>query len=47
LHDGSRAQRRGSKLNWWLPETAVRLCPDSKYAKEHSTEAPKKPTATT
>jgi hypothetical protein len=30
-------------LSWWLPETAVRLCPDSKYTKEHSTETPKKP----
>jgi hypothetical protein len=28
-------------LNWWLPETAVRLFPDSPNAKEHSTEAPK------
>ena len=28
----------------WLHETALRLYPDSKYAKEHSTEAPKKPT---
>jgi hypothetical protein len=27
----------------WLHETALRLYPDSKYAKEHSTEAPKKP----
>jgi hypothetical protein len=27
----------------WLYETALRLYPDSKYAKEHSTEAPKKP----
>jgi hypothetical protein len=28
----------------WLHETALRLFPDSPYAKEHSTEAPKKPT---
>jgi hypothetical protein len=28
----------------WLHETALRLLPDSPYAKEHSTEAPKKPT---
>jgi hypothetical protein len=27
----------------WLHETALRLYPASKYAKEHSTEAPKKP----
>ena len=27
----------------WLHETALRLYPDSKYAKEHSTEAPTKP----
>jgi hypothetical protein len=27
----------------WLHETALRLYPESKYAKEHSTEAPKKP----
>jgi hypothetical protein len=27
----------------WLHETALRLFPDSPYAKEHSTEAPKKP----
>src|SRR5260370_9547505 len=27
----------------WLHETARRLYPDSKYAKAHSTEAPKKP----
>jgi hypothetical protein len=26
----------------WLYETALRLFPDSPYAKEHSTEAPKK-----
>jgi hypothetical protein len=28
----------------WLHEAALRLYPDSKYAKEHSTEAPNKPT---
>src|SRR5258707_4843649 len=28
----------------WMHETALRLFPDSPYAKEHSTEAPKKPT---
>jgi hypothetical protein len=28
----------------WMHETALRLYPDSKYAKAHSTEAPKKPT---
>jgi hypothetical protein len=28
----------------WLHETAFRLFPDSPYAKEQSTEAPKKPT---
>jgi len=28
----------------WLHETALRLFPDSPYAKEHNTEAPKKPT---
>jgi hypothetical protein len=28
----------------WTHETALRLFPDSPYAKEHSTEAPKKPT---
>src|SRR5580693_8797164 len=28
----------------WLHETALRLFPDSPYAKEHSTKAPKKPT---
>jgi hypothetical protein len=27
-----------------MHETALRLFPDSPYAKEHSTEAPKKPT---
>ena len=27
----------------WLHETALRLFPDSPYAKEHSTEAPNKP----
>ncbi|MEA2817454.1 MAG: hypothetical protein QOI93_5183 [Rhodospirillaceae bacterium] len=27
----------------WLYETALRLYPYSKYAKEHGTEAPKKP----
>jgi hypothetical protein len=27
----------------WLHETALRHFPDSPYAKEHSTEAPKKP----
>jgi hypothetical protein len=27
----------------WLHETALRLFPDSPYAKEHSTEAPRKP----
>ena len=27
----------------WLHETALRLFPDSPYAKGHSTEAPKKP----
>jgi hypothetical protein len=27
----------------WLHETALRLFPDSPYAKEHTTEAPKKP----
>jgi hypothetical protein len=27
----------------WLHETALRLFPDSPYAKEHNTEAPKKP----
>jgi hypothetical protein len=27
----------------WLHETALRLFPDSPYAKEHSTEAPTKP----
>jgi hypothetical protein len=28
----------------WLHETALRLFPDSPYAKEHSTKAPNKPT---
>ena len=28
----------------WLHETALRLFPESPYAEEHSTEAPKKPT---
>jgi hypothetical protein len=28
----------------WMHETALRLYPDSKYAKAHSTEAPNKPT---
>jgi hypothetical protein len=28
----------------WLHGTALRLFPDSPYAKEHNTEAPKKPT---
>jgi hypothetical protein len=28
----------------WLHETALRLFPDSPYAKERSTEAPNKPT---
>jgi hypothetical protein len=28
----------------WLHETALRLFPESPYAKEHSTEAPKKAT---
>jgi hypothetical protein len=27
----------------WMHETALRLFPDSPYAKEHSTEAPTKP----
>ena len=27
----------------WLHETALRLFPNSPYAKEHSTKAPKKP----
>ena len=27
----------------WMHETALRLFPDSPYAKEHSTETPKKP----
>jgi hypothetical protein len=31
----------------WLHETALRLYPDSRYAKEHSTEAPTKPTKPT
>jgi hypothetical protein len=43
---------RAARLKWpegftapdWLHETALRLFPDSKYAEEHSTEAPKKPT---
>jgi hypothetical protein len=41
---------RTARLKWpegftaatWLHETALRLYPDSKYAKEHSTEAPPK-----
>jgi hypothetical protein len=28
----------------WLHETALRLYPDGKYAKEHSTQAPNNPT---
>jgi len=43
---------RAARLKWpeglaaasWLHETALRLYPDSKYAKEHSTEEPNKPT---
>jgi hypothetical protein len=42
---------RSARLKWpggltaarWLHETALRLYPDSRYAQEHSTEAPKKP----
>jgi hypothetical protein len=42
---------RAARLKWpeglsaacWLHETALRLYPNSKYAKEHSTEAPTKP----
>jgi hypothetical protein len=33
----------GVRDNRMLCETASRLFPDSPYAKEHSTEAPKKP----
>src|SRR5882757_5726052 len=41
---------RAARLKWpeglsaasWLHETATRLYPDSRYAKEHNTEAPKK-----
>jgi hypothetical protein len=38
-----RKWQEGDPAASWLHETALRLYPDSKYAKEHSTEAPTKP----
>jgi len=35
--------RSPDSIGAWMHETALRLFPDSPYAKEHSTEAPKKP----
>jgi hypothetical protein len=45
--NGTRGVRRWPEEDAaarWLHETALRLFPDSPYAKEHNAEAPNKPT---